>query len=138
MGSGYSPERSLDRAGVGLSAQFQQHLGQFGVLFRTAEAVVVSAIATAPEDEPAGVSIRDKAGEGKGVITIRTRLCGEWVEIRVQDTGTGIPHRSATTNEEDAFRPFARWIAGKMLMERELTAAVNLHIYLHIFTYRNK
>ncbi len=33
-----------DRAGVGLSAQFQH-----------------------------------KAGEGKGVITIRTRLCGEWV-----------------------------------------------------------
>ena len=27
---------------------------------------------------------------GMGVITVRTRLCGEWVEIRVKDTGTGI------------------------------------------------
>ena len=27
----------------------------------------------------------------KGTITIQTRLAGEWAEIRVSDTGTGIP-----------------------------------------------
>jgi two-component system, NtrC family, sensor kinase len=27
----------------------------------------------------------------KGVITVNTERDGEWVEIRVQDTGTGIP-----------------------------------------------
>ncbi len=27
----------------------------------------------------------------RGVITASTRLCGEWVEIRIQDTGRGIP-----------------------------------------------
>jgi hypothetical protein len=41
-----------DRARVGLSAQFQQHLGQFGVLFRTAEVVVVSAIAIEKNSSP--------------------------------------------------------------------------------------
>jgi len=28
---------------------------------------------------------------GKGRITLRTRRCGDWVEVRVEDTGTGIP-----------------------------------------------
>ena len=28
---------------------------------------------------------------GKGTIRVSTRRCGEWVEIRVSDTGTGIP-----------------------------------------------
>ncbi|MDQ3818405.1 MAG: ATP-binding protein [Acidobacteriota bacterium] len=39
-------------------------------------------------------AIADVVGDGslgKGVIKISTRLDGEWVEIRVQDTGTGIP-----------------------------------------------
>ncbi|MBZ5592154.1 MAG: PAS domain S-box protein [Acidobacteriia bacterium] len=31
-------------------------------------------------------------GTGKGQITISTRRDGEWAEIRVRDTGTGIPH----------------------------------------------
>ncbi|MHC4294330.1 MAG: PAS domain S-box protein [Planctomycetota bacterium] len=31
------------------------------------------------------------ASQGKGVITIRTRRDGDWVEIQVQDTGTGVP-----------------------------------------------
>ena len=29
--------------------------------------------------------------EGKGTITVRTRRDGPWAEIRVEDTGTGIP-----------------------------------------------
>jgi PAS domain S-box-containing protein len=29
--------------------------------------------------------------DGKGTITVRTRLDGDWAEIRVEDTGTGIP-----------------------------------------------
>jgi signal transduction histidine kinase len=39
-------------------------------------------------------AIADVVGDGtrgKGVITLRTRRCGDWVEIRVEDTGTGIP-----------------------------------------------
>jgi signal transduction histidine kinase len=29
--------------------------------------------------------------DGQGLITVRTRRHGDWVEIRVEDTGTGIP-----------------------------------------------
>ena len=32
-----------------------------------------------------------KNGDEKGTITVRTRRDGDWVEIRVTDTGTGIP-----------------------------------------------
>jgi signal transduction histidine kinase len=32
-----------------------------------------------------------KDGSGKGTIKIQTRNCPEWVEISVQDTGSGIP-----------------------------------------------
>jgi signal transduction histidine kinase/CheY-like chemotaxis protein len=32
-----------------------------------------------------------EGARGKGVITIRTRRDGAWVEVRVEDTGTGIP-----------------------------------------------
>lgn len=34
-----------------------------------------------------------KVKGGKGTITVSTRLAGEWAEIRVADTGTGIPER---------------------------------------------
>ena len=39
-------------------------------------------------------SIADAVGAGsgkKGTITIQTRKCESWAEIRIQDTGTGIP-----------------------------------------------
>jgi PAS domain S-box-containing protein len=39
-------------------------------------------------------AIADVSGNGsrdKGVITVKTRRHGEWVEIRISDTGTGIP-----------------------------------------------
>ena len=39
-------------------------------------------------------AIRDVVGDGggaKGVITISTRTAGDWVEVCVRDTGTGIP-----------------------------------------------
>ena len=39
-------------------------------------------------------AIADVVGDGskrKGIITIGTRRVGEWAEIRIQDTGTGIP-----------------------------------------------
>jgi PAS domain S-box-containing protein len=32
-----------------------------------------------------------KGGPAKGTINVRTRNCPEWVEIRIQDTGTGVP-----------------------------------------------
>lgn len=35
-------------------------------------------------------AIADKRSAGKGTITITTRNCGDWAEIRVKDTGTGI------------------------------------------------
>ena len=31
--------------------------------------------------------------QGKGTVTIRTRHAGDWVEIRIRDTGTGIPEK---------------------------------------------
>jgi two-component system, NtrC family, sensor kinase len=34
-----------------------------------------------------------KAGSEKGKIRVQTRNCPEWVEIRIQDTGTGIPEK---------------------------------------------
>ncbi|NMC21574.1 MAG: ATP-binding protein [Thermogutta sp.] len=39
-------------------------------------------------------AIAEKVGpdpRGRGTITIATRLCGDWFELRVADTGTGIP-----------------------------------------------
>lgn len=41
-------------------------------------------------------AIADVVGDGsrgKGTITVRTRRDGEWAEIQVSDTGTGIPER---------------------------------------------
>jgi PAS domain S-box-containing protein len=35
-----------------------------------------------------------KGGEKKGKIRIQTRNVGEWAEIRIQDTGTGIPQKA--------------------------------------------
>jgi PAS domain S-box-containing protein len=37
------------------------------------------------------IADRTRGGPGKGVITVSTRRDGEWAEIRVRDTGTGIP-----------------------------------------------
>ncbi len=34
-----------------------------------------------------------QSGSGKGMIKLQTRNCGDWVEIRVTDTGSGIPER---------------------------------------------
>ncbi len=34
-----------------------------------------------------------KGAKGLGVITASTHRCGEWVEIRIRDTGTGIPEK---------------------------------------------
>jgi signal transduction histidine kinase len=37
-------------------------------------------------------AIADVAGNGaKGIITVSTQRNGNWVEVRIQDTGTGIP-----------------------------------------------
>ncbi|MGQ9605400.1 MAG: two-component system sensor histidine kinase NtrB [Thermogutta sp.] len=39
-------------------------------------------------------AIAEKVGlnpDSRGVITVSTRVCGEWFELRVADTGTGIP-----------------------------------------------
>lgn len=41
-------------------------------------------------------------GKGKGTITISTRKDGEWVEVRIRDTGTGIPEQA----REKIFTPF--------------------------------
>jgi signal transduction histidine kinase len=35
----------------------------------------------------------EKGGSEKGKIRVQTRNCPEWIEIRVQDTGTGIPEK---------------------------------------------
>jgi PAS domain S-box-containing protein len=34
-----------------------------------------------------------KGGPEKGKITVQTKNCAEWVEIRIQDSGTGIPKK---------------------------------------------
>jgi PAS domain S-box-containing protein len=35
--------------------------------------------------------VLEKAGGGKGTITLTTRMQEDWVEVRIADTGTGIP-----------------------------------------------
>jgi signal transduction histidine kinase len=40
--------------------------------------------------------------KGKGTITVSTRRDGDWVEIRIRDTGTGIPER----HRRKVFEPF--------------------------------
>ena len=47
-------------------------------------------------------AIAAKGGEGKGRIMASTRKDGEWVEIRVVDTGTGIPENV----RDKIFNPF--------------------------------
>jgi signal transduction histidine kinase len=37
-------------------------------------------------------NVMENGSQGRGTITVRTRQAGDWVEIRVEDTGTGIPH----------------------------------------------
>ena len=41
-------------------------------------------------------------GKGKGTITLSTRRDGMWAEIRIRDTGTGIPEKA----REKIFEPF--------------------------------
>jgi signal transduction histidine kinase len=36
----------------------------------------------------------NKGGPKMGTITVQTRNCPEWAEIRIQDTGTGIPKKA--------------------------------------------
>jgi signal transduction histidine kinase len=43
-----------------------------------------------------------KGGRQRGTITVRTRRCAEWAEIRIEDTGTGIPVEARTR----VFDPF--------------------------------
>jgi len=43
-----------------------------------------------------------KKGPEKGTIKVQTRSCPEWCEIRIQDTGTGIPEAARTR----VFDPF--------------------------------
>jgi signal transduction histidine kinase len=50
-------------------------------------------------------AIADVVGDGskgKGTITISTRHCGEWAEIRIRDTGGGIPDKV----KDRIFEPF--------------------------------
>jgi PAS domain S-box-containing protein len=37
-----------------------------------------------------------KGGDAKGIIRIQTRNCAEWAEIRIEDTGGGIPEAART------------------------------------------
>ena len=41
-------------------------------------------------------------GKGKGVITLTTRRDGDWAEVRIKDSGTGIPEKA----REKMFTPF--------------------------------
>jgi len=43
-----------------------------------------------------------KDGSGRGTIKVQTRNCPAWVEIRIQDTGGGIPE----TVQARIFDPF--------------------------------
>ncbi len=40
--------------------------------------------------------VASQGGPKKGTITVRTLKCAEWAEIRIEDTGTGIPEKLRT------------------------------------------
>jgi PAS domain S-box-containing protein len=48
------------------------------------------------------VADKNVHGSDRGVIAVSTRLVGDWVEIRIQDSGTGIPEHA----RDHVFEPF--------------------------------
>ncbi|MBI5863895.1 MAG: hypothetical protein HZB38_05205 [Planctomycetes bacterium] len=68
-------------------------------------------------------AIRDVVGDGsagKGVITITTRQVGDQAEIRVRDTGTGIPeaHRDKVFNQFFTTKPVGKGTGQGLAMAR--------------------
>src|SRR5262249_20727699 len=69
-----------------LQTDFDQSLPPVSCLPGEFNQVILNIVVNAPH------AIGDKEkGQGMGVIGVNTRLNGNWAEIRISDTGTGIP-----------------------------------------------
>ena len=82
-----------------LETDFQDDLPMVPCLVGEFNQVILNIIVNAAD---AIGSIVGDGGEGKGRITVSTRQDGEWVEIRVSDTGGGIPEET----RRKVFDPF--------------------------------
>jgi PAS domain S-box-containing protein len=71
-----------------LETDYDKTLPQISCLPAEFNQVILNLIVNAAH---AIADVVGKSGTTKGKITVQTRNCGEWAEIRIQDTGTGIP-----------------------------------------------
>ncbi len=74
-----------------IATDFEQDLPQVPCLPGELNQVILNLVVNAAH------AIGDVVGacgaKGQGVITASTRRCGDWAEIRIRDTGTGIPEK---------------------------------------------
>lgn len=71
-----------------LVTDFDPHLPQVSCLPGDFNQVVLNIVVNAAQ---AIANVVENGSQARGTITVRTRHEGDWVEIRVEDTGTGIP-----------------------------------------------
>ena len=74
-----------------LVTEFDPALPQVSCLPGEFNQVVLNLIVNAAH---AIADVVGEAGNGKGTITVSTRRDGEWAEIRIRDSGTGIPEHA--------------------------------------------
>ena len=71
-----------------LITDFDPHLPQVSCLPGDFNQVVLNIVVNAAQ---AIANVVENGSQARGTITVRTRHEGDWAEIRVEDTGTGIP-----------------------------------------------
>jgi len=86
---------------AGLETDFDPSLPLVSCLLGEFNQVILNLIVNAAQ---AIGDVVKKGGLEKGRITVQTRSCPQWAEIRIQDTGTGISEK-ARSRIFDPFSP---------------------------------